>query len=100
MVVCALVGAGAVHAATSPVAAENALAGSPSWGSPRPTTAIEGYTSARDTGVVAVCTAATGICLDRTAAPGAVVRYEAVDVDAWGTSVPTLSAPVARRRHG
>lgn len=47
-----------------------------------------------------VCAAGTGSCLDQAVAPGAVVRYAAREVDAWGTSVVSLSAPVSRRRHG
>ena len=53
-----------------------------------------------DAGSTLVCASGTGSCMDRAVAPGAVVRYAAREVDAWGTSVPALSAPVARRPHG
>jgi len=43
---CALVCAAPAHAATNPIAAENELTGSASWGSVRPTTAIAGYAGA------------------------------------------------------
>ncbi len=46
MVVCAALCAVPAHAATRPIAAENALPGSPSWSGAHPTTAIEGYAGA------------------------------------------------------
>ncbi len=52
-----------------------------------------------DPGTAPVCTSGTGHCLDRAVAPGAMVRYSARANDAWGTSVPVLSAPVAGMRH-
>jgi hypothetical protein len=53
-----------------------------------------------DPGNASVCTAGRESCLDRAVAPGAMERYAACEVDAWGTSVALLSAPVARRRPG
>ncbi|HVN62960.1 MAG TPA: N,N-dimethylformamidase beta subunit family domain-containing protein [Gaiellaceae bacterium] len=53
-----------------------------------------------DAGSTPVCASGTGRCLDRGVAPGATVRYAACEVDAWGTSVATISAPVARRPRG
>lgn len=56
----------------------------------------------RDPGSTPVCASGQGRCLDRAVAAGRVVRYLARAVDAWGTSAPVLSAPVApigRRRH-
>ncbi len=53
-----------------------------------------------DPGSTLVCTSGTGRCLDRGVAPGAMERYAACEVDAWGTSAAMLSAPAARRRRG
>ncbi len=53
-----------------------------------------------DPGATPVCTSGTWRCFDRAVAPGAVVRYAVRVADAWGTSVPALSAPVARRPRG
>ena len=71
MAVCTLLCAAPAHGATSPVAAENVLAGSPGWATARPTTVIEGYAGATSV--------APGETLELHVAASELLRYR-VDV--------------------
>jgi hypothetical protein len=52
-----------------------------------------------DAGVVRVCPASKGVCMQRRLSRG-TYRWAAVTVDQWGQSVPTYSRAVVIRRRG